>query len=229
MGQRPPLVLVVDEVPAIVRYLKLELASQGFDCTGAEIGPDTFRVIEEQRPDIVLLEIVLPGIPGLKLLQELRERYPELPVVMLTTQDTSQDRALTLELGAADYITKPFDPRELALRLSAVLGRGTPTLGTMKLGDVEVDTLRRVVRRGGEVVPLTSNEWMLLLTLVLADRRLAPAEILAEAFGPEFAGETAYLDAWIRHLRKKLELDPRNPQLLVGDQDGGYQFGPVHG
>lgn len=181
-----PRVLVADEVPSVIRLLSLELKSEGFEVMGVEIDDNALEVVESWRPDVILLEIVLPNISGFELLPRLRERFPGIPVVMLTTQDTEQDRAYAFELGAADFISKPFDPQHLSARLKAVLALKDTGPTVLRLGELEIDISRLQVRRRKTAISLTSNEWTILLALLNSNRVLTIDELFEEAFGRDY-------------------------------------------
>ena len=165
--RKQPLVLVVDDTPAVIRLLKLELSSHGIDVIGAGIGEETFAR-SRNRPDLLILEILLPGITGFEVLREVKRRY-DIPVLFLTTIDSPADRELALELGADDYLTKPFRPDELTNRVNLLLHRpGRPPdegVGMLDNGDVMIDINRRMIRRNGRLISVTTNEWALLLAL----------------------------------------------------------------
>jgi DNA-binding response OmpR family regulator len=159
-----PLVMAVDDEPGILRLIKLELTTQGFRVVTAEGGEEALRLAEEQRPDIALLDIVMPEMTGLELMRRLRERS-SLPIILLTAKGGEADKVRGLELGADDYVAKPFSPDELSARVRAVLRRavgGSAAENIVRSGSVEVDLNRRLVKRNGELVSLTRTEWMLL-------------------------------------------------------------------
>jgi two-component system KDP operon response regulator KdpE len=230
--RKRPLVLVVDDVAPVIRMMTLELNSQGFDVIGARVGDDTYRTIEKYRPDVAVMEVMLPGISGFEVMAHVKRRY-DLPVVFVTTNDRQGDREHALELGVDDYIMKPFAPADLSARLHAVLR--DPAVGPhrdqMRAGDVEIDLGRRIVRRAGREVQLTTNEWALLFALASHRPRTQPVsakDLLTAVWGGDYAHETRYLEAWIRRLREKLEHDPQAPRLIVGDAERGYLLGRPH-
>jgi DNA-binding response OmpR family regulator len=159
-----PLILAVDDEPAILRLVRIELTAQGFRVASATNGPDALRMLDEQRPDLVLLDILMEEMSGIEVLRRIRERA-NIPVIFLTAKGRDTDEVRGLELGADDYITKPFHPDELAARVRAVLRRSTSTSAPdniVRAGSVEVDLTRRLVRKHGGPVPMTRTEWMLL-------------------------------------------------------------------
>lgn len=227
--RKRPLVLVVDDVAPVIRMMTLELNAQGFDVIGAKVGDDAYRTIEKYAPDVAVMEVMLPGISGLEVMSEMKRRYG-VPVVFVTTNDREGDRRHALELGADDYITKPFAPADLSARLRAVLpdANAGPRRDQMRAGDVEIDLGRRIVRRGGSEVQLTTNEWALLYALASHRPRTHPVsarDLLTTVWGGDYAHETPYLEAWIRRLREKLEEDPSSPRLIAGDVERGYLLG----
>jgi two-component system KDP operon response regulator KdpE len=220
-----PLVLAVDDEPGILRLLKLELTAQGLRVLTAASGEEALSVAEEQRPDVVLLDIVMPDMTGLEVMRRLRERS-NVPVIMITAKDTDADKVQGLGQGADDYIVKPFSPEEVGARISAVLRR---TLGdqdaprVVQVGDVEIDLDRRLVRRDGDVVDLTRTEWLLLQHLAAnAGRVMLNTELLSKVWGPEYRDDLQYLRVWVSRLRHKLESDPSSPEIIKTKQGIGY-------
>ena len=222
-----PLVLAVDDEAGILRLIKLELSTQGFRVITAENGETALRMVEEQRPDIVLLDIVMPDITGLEVMRRLRERT-NLPVILLTAKGSDADKVRGLELGADDYLAKPFSPEELSARVRAVLRRIVGAQGTENLvraGDVEVDLNRRLVKRRGDLVTLTRTEWMLLQHLAAnAGKIMLNGELLAKVWGPEYRDDLQYLRVWVSRLRRKLEEDHSHPRLIKTFPGIGYMF-----
>ena len=225
-GVARPTVLIVDEIPSVIRLLQLELAIQGFDVVGAEVGEDTYRQMEAARPDCVLLEVLLPGINGYQVLEELKRRFA-VPVIFVTTQDNPADQALAFELGADDYVVKPFDPLDLGLRINAAMNRpsASATRQQIQNGEVTIDLTRKMVRRAGQPIGVTTNEWALLYALALRPNDLhAAADLLTAIWGSEYVDDVHFLEVWIDMLRRKLEEDPANPKLIVGDAVDGYSL-----
>lgn len=222
-----PLVLAVDDEPGILRLIKLELSGQGFRVLTAENGKDGVRMAEEHRPDIALLDILMPEMTGMEVMRELRERT-NIPVILLTAKGSDADKVRGLELGADDYLAKPFSPEELSARVRAVLRRAVGSVGlenVLRVGDIEIDLNRRLVKRGGELVELTRTEWMLLQHLAANPGKvMLNVELLSKVWGPEYRGDLQYLRVWVSRLRKKLEADPSDPKLIKTFQGIGYML-----
>jgi len=221
-----PLLLVVDDEAGILRLMKLEMSAQGFRVITASEGEEALKVAEEQRPDAVLLDIMMPDLTGLEVMRRLREHW-NIPVLLVTAKDKDHDKVRGLELGADDYIVKPFSPEELGARVRAVLRRG---LGhdverVVRAGDLEVDLNRRLVRRGTETVQVTRTEWLLLQQLAAnAGKVMLNAELLSKVWGPEYRDDLQYLRVWISRLRAKLEVEPADPHVIKTLQGIGYLF-----
>jgi two-component system KDP operon response regulator KdpE len=222
-----PLVMAVDDEAGILRLIKLELSTQGFRVITASSGEEALRTAEEQRPDIALLDIVMPEMTGLEVMRRLRERSA-IPIILLTAKGGEADKVRGLELGADDYLAKPFSPDELSARVRAVLRRSTGSSNpenVVRADDVEIDLNRRLVRRGGELVALTRTEWMLLQHLASNPGKIMlNAELLSRVWGPEYRDDLQYLRVWISRLRRKLEQSPSQPKLIKTFQGIGYMF-----
>jgi two-component system KDP operon response regulator KdpE len=222
-----PLVLAVDDESGILRLIKLELTTQGFRVVTAENGEEALRMAEEHRPDIALLDIVMPDITGLEVMRKLRERT-NIPVILLTAKGSDADKVRGLEMGADDYLAKPFSPEELSARVRAVLRRAVGSSGlenVVRVENVEIDLNRRLVKRDGELVTLTRTEWMLLQHLAAnAGKVMLNAELLSKVWGPEYRDDLQYLRVWVSRLRRKLETDPSSPRLIKTFQGIGYML-----
>jgi DNA-binding response OmpR family regulator len=222
-----PLILALDDEPGILRLLKLELSTQGFRIITASTPEEALRLAEEQRPDLILLDILLPELSGLEVMRSIRERA-NTPVILLTAKDQDADKVRGLESGADDYVVKPFSPEELAARITAVLRRsreGANVGPIVYAGEVEVDLNRRTVTRKGETINLTRTEWVLLQHLAAnAGKVLLNAELLTKVWGPEYRDDLQYLRVWVSRLRRKLEEDPSNPQMIKTRPGIGYVF-----
>jgi two-component system KDP operon response regulator KdpE len=222
-----PLVLAVDDEPAILRLVRIELAAQGFRVSTAGTGPDALRLIDEQRPDLVLLDILMDEMNGIEVMRRLRERA-NIPVIFLTAKGRDADKVRGLELGADDYVTKPFHPDELAARVRAVLRRSTSVSAPnniVRSRDIEVDLTRRLVRKAGEQVAMTRTEWMLLESLAANfGKVMLNSELLSRVWGPEYRDDLQYLRVWVSRLRSKLEDDPSQPAIIKTRYGIGYLF-----
>lgn len=222
-----PLVLAVDDEPGILRLIKLELSPQGFRVLTAESAAEALEIAQEYRPDIALLDIVMPEMSGLELMRELRERG-DLPVILLTAKGSDSDKVRGLEMGADDYLAKPFSPDELSARVRAVLRRAvgsTAIDNIVRVDDIEIDLNHRLVRSGGELISLTRTEWMLMQYLAAnAGKVMLNAELLSKVWGPEYRNDLQYLRVWVSRLRHKLEKDPSKPRLIKTFQGIGYML-----
>jgi two-component system KDP operon response regulator KdpE len=220
-----PLVLVADDEPRITKLVSLALSSEGFRVVTASGGEEALQKAEEVRPDIVLLDIVMPGMDGIEVMRQLRERRP-VPVILLTAKGSTSDKAKGLDLGADDYVAKPFDLDELAARVRAVLRRAmgvAPGGGVVVFDDVEIDLERRIVSRGGEVIQLSRTEWLLLQHLATnAGKVVLHTELLTKVWGPEYRDDLQYLRVWVSRVRRKLGSKPGEPGRIKTFQGIGY-------
>jgi two-component system KDP operon response regulator KdpE len=222
-----PLVLAIDDEPALLRLIKLEMTGQGFRVITADSGAAGVKMEEEHRPDIVLLDLSMPEMDGLEVMRQIRDRT-NIPIILLTAKGSDGDKVRGLEMGADDYLAKPFSPQELSARVRAVLRRsvaGTASNRTVEAGPVRVDLHRRIVTRDGEPVALTRTEWLLLQYLAANPGRvMLSTELLAKVWGPEYRGDLQYLRVWVSRLRRKLEPNTSNPQIIRTFQGIGYMF-----
>ena len=220
-----PLVLAVDDETGILRLIKLELAEQGLRVVTAGSGEEALRLAEEQRPDLVLLDIIMPEMTGLEVMRRLREQS-NAPIILVTAKDSDSDKVRGLELGADDYIVKPFSPEELGARIRAVLRRSTGAQSAervVRAANVEIDLDRRLVTRDGDPVTLTRTEWLLLQHLAAnVGKVLMNAELLSKVWGPEYRDDVQYLRVWVSRLRAKLEPEPAEPVIIKTRQGIGY-------
>jgi DNA-binding response OmpR family regulator len=222
-------VLVVDDEPivreVVVRYLERE----GYATIEASDGEGARSLLERETPDLVVLDVMLPGTDGLELCRWIRGRS-ELPVIMLTARGEEADRIVGLELGADDYVTKPFSPRELAARVRTVLRRaraGAPPTERIAFGDVELDAGTREVRKGGAEVRLTAKEFDLLWFLACHPRRVfGRDQLMSRVWGYEAALDTGTVTVHVRRLREKIEDDPSTPRHLQTVWGIGYRVVP---
>jgi len=222
-------VLVVDDEPivreVVVRYLHVA----GYRTLEAGDGDLARTLIERERPNLVVLDLMLPGTDGLSLCRWIRSSS-DVPIIMLTARGEEVDRIVGLELGADDYVTKPFSPRELAARVSTVLRRARPTQATdaqLAFDDLELDGATREVRRGGEPAALTAKEFDLLWFLGSHPRRVfSRAQLMDAVWGYSAAVDTGTVTVHIRRLREKIEDDPSHPRRLETVWGVGYRFCP---
>lgn len=224
-------ILVVDDEPDVIEALRIgfELQWREIDVLGAGDGPTALDLIEREHPDIVLLDIGLPEMDGFEVLRQVRT-FSDVPVVMLTARDDAIDKVKGLELGADDYVTKPFNHLELMARIRAVLRRlDMPAPATrapsFRSGELEVDFARQEVRLAGERVDLTPTEYKLLYHLVRnAGHVLQHGTLLAKVWGREYIDEVDYLRVYVRRLRDKLGDDPDAPRYIRTERGLGYRF-----
>ena len=222
-----PLILAVDDEAGILRLMKLELTAQGFRVITASNGEDALKLIEEQRPDVVLLDVIMPEMTGLEVMRRVREQM-NVPIIMVTAKDSDADKVRGLEMGADDYIVKPFSPEEMGARIRAVLRRAAGDQNVervINVQDVEIDLNRRLVSRSGDVVALTRTEWLLLQYLAAnAGKVMLNAELLSKVWGPEYHDDVQYLRVWVSRLRRKLEPNPNEPVIIKTMQGIGYML-----
>ena len=222
-------VLVVDDEPivreVIVRYLERE----GHTTLQADHGDRAQEMIERQHPDLVVLDVMLPGKDGLELCRWIRARS-ELPIILLTARGEEADRIVGLELGADDYVTKPFSPRELAARVRTVLRRSAPVddvHARLSFGDVEIDTRSREVVKAGNLVRLTAKEFDLLTFLARNQRQVfGRDQLMSRVWGYEAALDTGTVTVHVRRLREKIEAEPSDPTHLQTVWGVGYRLVP---
>lgn len=222
-------ILVVDDEERMVRFIHLNLEHDGFQVIDAFRGAQAIQLIRDHLPDLVLLDVMMPDIDGFEVLKMIREVNP-VPVIMLTAKSEEDDKVRGLELGADDYITKPFSPRELVSRVKAVLRRaemtGTGMKGLIEVDDrLKIDFDRREVWLNSELVKLRPTEYRLLYHLVQnAGWVVTHDQILAKVWGYEYRDEPHYVRLYINYLRQKLEEDPADPQYILTERGVGYRF-----
>jgi DNA-binding response OmpR family regulator len=223
-------ILVVDDEERMARFIRLNLEHDGFQVVEAHKGMDAVNELRTKMPDVVLLDVMMPDIDGFEVLQLIRETST-VPVIMLTAKGEEDDRVRGLELGADDYVTKPFSPRELVSRVRAVLRRTEPANASGEGGLINVDDHlkidfgRREVKLDGELVKLRPTEYRLLYHLVQnAGWVLTYDQILAKVWGYEYRDEPHYVRLYVNYLRQKLEKDPANPIYILTERGVGYRF-----
>ncbi len=224
-----PKILVVEDEPALVDALEYGLSAEGFEVTTSTDGGESLRLFERERPDLVLLDLMLPGMSGTEVCKRIRASSPT-PIIMLTAKDSEIDKVVGLELGADDYVTKPFSMRELAARVRAVLRRGgesdLPDTGApLEMLGVRMDSERYEVTARGQAVELPPKEFALLeLLLRNAGRVLTRDVIIDRVWGGDYVGDTKTLDVHIKRLRSRIEPDPHDPRLILTVRGVGYKF-----
>lgn len=220
-----PLVLALDDEAGVRLLLKLDLTAQGFRVLTASTPAEAITQIESKRPDLILLDVLMPEMSGFEVLREVRERW-QTPVIFLTARDRDTDKVRGLEMGADDYVVKPFSAEELGARIRAVLRRqlGGPSNAITSDG-LEVDLERRTVSRNSHEISLTRTEWLLLEYLAAKPGKvILGTELLAHVWGPEYIDDLQYLRVWVSRLRKKIERDPAEPKIVKTRPGIGYQF-----
>jgi DNA-binding response OmpR family regulator len=219
-------VLVVDDEPTVRDVVGQYLARDGFRVVTTGDGREVSGLVERESPQLVVLDVMLPGIGGLELCREIRARW-QIPVILLTARSEETDRIVGLELGADDYVTKPFSPRELAARVGAVLRRsgGFGAAEVMRHGELQIDVRAREVRLRGSDVRLAAREFELLAFLARHPRRVFTREqIMQSVWGYTAAIDTGTLSVHVRRLREKIEDDPRAPRRIETVWNVGYRF-----
>jgi len=221
--------LIIDDDQTLVNALRLYLSKEGYQVLTAANGLEGLQTLYNERPDIVLLDIMMPKLDGWEVCRRIRE-MSDVPVIMLTARDQENDRVMGLKMGADDYISKPFSLKELEARLEAVLRRTqapTPVRGRLLYCDeyLTIDADRWEVRRNGELVDLTPTELRLLLVLAEnAGRVVSHQQLLEQVWGSEYVDETDYTKLFIWRLRQKIEPDPANPRYILTERGLGYRF-----
>jgi two-component system response regulator RegX3 len=220
-------VLVVEDEESYSDALSYVLRKEGFEVAVAETGPDALDEYDRAGADIVLLDLMLPGLSGTEVCRALRSRG-NVPVIIVSAKDTEVDKVVGLELGADDYVTKPYSPRELLARIRAVLRRGADVEllpDTLEAGPVRMDVERHVVTVSGAEIRLPLKEFELLEMLLRnTGRVLTRGQLIDRIWGADYVGDTKTLDVHVKRLRSKLEKDPSSPQHLVTVRGLGYKF-----
>jgi two-component system KDP operon response regulator KdpE len=222
-------ILVVDDDSSTRRALRVTLAGLGFTVVEAARGEEALSLVRVTWFDAVLLDVDMPGMGGVETCRNIRRTIARLPILMLSVMDSEDDKVLALDAGADDYITKPFQLRELTARLRAAVrrrnaqdsNRSTP----IRHGQLELDPVKYRVQKSGRAIHLTPKEFEMLHYLMMhAGEPIPHARLLKSVWGPEYGNELEYLRTFVRQLRKKIEDDPRNPQYLLTDAYVGYRF-----
>ena len=219
-------VLVVDDEPQILRALGINLRARGYEVDLAPDGERALDVAARHHPDVVVLDLGLPGIDGVDVIRGLRG-WSQVPIVVLSVRDAEGDKVAALDAGADDYVTKPFGMDELLARLRAALRRTTPAEeeALVETEGFTIDLAAKKVRRDGEEVRLTPTEWNLVEVLVRNRGRLvAQTQLLQEVWGPQYHDETNYLRVFMAQVRRKLEPEPAHPRYFITEPGMGYRF-----
>jgi two-component system response regulator RegX3 len=221
-------VLIVEDEESIADPLSYMLRREGFEVTVAESGPEALSSFDRTGADLVLLDLMLPGLSGTEVCRALRQRSG-VPIIILTARDSEVDKVVGLELGADDYVTKPFSHRELVARIRAVLRRGGEPeellTAALEAGPVRMDVERHTVTVDGTTISLPLKEFDLLeLLLRNAGRVLTRGQLIDRVWGADYVGDTKTLDVHVKRLRSKLEPDPANPKYLLTVRGLGYKF-----
>jgi two-component system KDP operon response regulator KdpE len=218
-------ILVVDDEPQIRRALKTALTGHGYEVEVAENGKEALTLLPSWQPDVLVLDLVMPDVDGLEVLRQTRT-WSDLPVIVLSARGQERDKVQALDLGADDYLTKPFGMDELLARVRAILRRrGESQVTTLAFGDIEFDLAKHVVTKAGEEVHLTPTEFDLLRVLgVNAGKVITHRQLLERVWGAYAAENSQQLRVYINYLRRKLEDDPARPRWIVTDPGVGYRL-----
>jgi two-component system KDP operon response regulator KdpE len=223
-------ILIVDDEPQIRRVLRTTLTSQGYTVAEAKNGDEALEQIREERPDLILLDVNMPGRSGLEVCHEIRGTS-DIPIIMLTVRNTERDKVQALDAGADDYVVKPFGSEELMARIRAALRRAAPSeaMPPFLSADLKIDFEKRAVTVRGQLVRLTPKEFELLRQLVANQgKALSHRRLLQAVWGPDYGDETEYLRVFINQLRKKIEPDPHHPRYIHTEPWVGYRFERPH-
>jgi two-component system KDP operon response regulator KdpE len=225
---RDPLILLIDDEPQILRALKTILSSGHFRVISAVNGEDGIALAASQSPDVIILDLTLPDLDGIQVCEQIRE-WSGVPIIVLSVRDGERDKVAALDKGADDYLTKPFNIEELLARIRVALRHSSQSIGNketvIKAGPLSIDLARHITILNGEELRLTATEFKLLSYLAAhADRVLTHQAILVHVWGFEESEHVEYLRVYIGQLRKKIEIDPDDPQVLVTDPGIGYRF-----
>jgi two-component system, OmpR family, KDP operon response regulator KdpE len=223
-------ILIVDDDPATIKFIAANLEANNYEVVKARDGEEALKAVEKECPDLVILDIMMPKIDGFEVCRRLRE-WSQLPVIMLSARCDEEDKVKCLDMGADDYLCKPFGLDEILARIRAVLRRSgntplaKPIQTTFVSGDISISFIERRVRVNNEDSTLTVTEFALLQVLALNSPKVLTYQyLLQKVWGPEYGDERGYLYVFIRRLRKKLERDPQNPLHIISIRDIGYQL-----
>ena len=218
--------MVVDDDQDLAEMLGIVLNGAGFEVDLVNRGDEALELFRAQRPDLVLLDVMLPGLDGVEVARQIRTESM-VPIVMLTAKSDTQDVVLGLEAGADDYMVKPFEPAELVARIKVRLRRTPASEGdSLQLGRIRIDQVAHTINRDGKIIPLTRLEFDLLVALAKEPGRVFTREaLLSEVWGYQHATDTRLVNVHIQRLRSKIEFDPENPELIVTVRGIGYKAG----
>ncbi len=222
-------VLIVDDEPRIIKFLNLKLKASGYEVITANNGAEALVLTREQAPDLLVLDVVMPGMDGFETLKKIRS-FSAVPVIILSARETNVDKVKGLDMGADDYLAKPFNPDELVARIEAVRRRLAPeenrkVIDRITLGDVAINLKNHVVIVDGKEIPLTRIEWLLLSELARnAGKLMLYGELLTRVWGPEYRDDVQILRTWVSRLRHKLEKGSRRPALIHTVPKTGYMI-----
>ncbi|MBI5563959.1 MAG: response regulator transcription factor [Chloroflexi bacterium] len=222
-------ILIVDDEPRMIRFIQMNLELEGYHVSQASNGFEALTRLRDDLPDLVILDVMMPDMDGFETLRLLRE-VSAVPVIMLTVKADEADKVRGLELGADDYVTKPFSPKELSSRVKAVLRRTEMPAPVEKSATqiddyLQIDFDRRIVIAGGTEIKLRPTEYRLLYHLVNnAGRIMTHEQLLSKAWGYEYREESHYLRLYVTYLRQKIEPDPANPRYILTERGVGYRF-----
>ena len=229
MDQSSRVILVVDDEASIRELVKFNLEKEGYRVVQAASGPDALAAFRSDSVDLIILDLMLPGIDGLEVCREIR-KASRVPIIMLTAKDTEIDEIVGLEVGADDYVTKPFSPRGLVARVRAMLRRSDQPVAenqekSQSENELTIDEDRHLVKLNGNLIDLTPKEFELLAILARHPGRVFRRDLLLDdIWGYEYVGDTRTVDVHVRRLRKKIEEDPANPQRIITVHGIGYKF-----
>lgn len=228
---KDPLILLIDDEPQILRALKTILGSAHFRVISAVTGEEGIALAATQSPDVIILDLSLPDLDGIKVCEQIRE-WSKTPIIVLSVRDGERDKVLALDKGADDYLTKPFNIEELLARIRVALRHSTQSIGNretiIRAGSLTVDLARHMAMLNDEELKLTATEFKLLAYLAAnADRVLTHQSILTHVWGFEESDHVEYLRVYIGQLRRKIEAEADNPRILITDSGIGYRFRTV--
>jgi two-component system, OmpR family, KDP operon response regulator KdpE len=221
-------ILVVDDEPQILRALATNLRAREYEVDLAETGEEALTLAARKHPDLVIVDLGLPGIDGVEVIRGLRG-WMTVPIIVLSVREREGDKVSALDAGADDYVTKPFGMDELLARMRAALRRAAPTEeeAVVETNDFRVDLAAKRVQRDGAEIRLTPTEWQIVETLVRHPSRLvSQRQLLQSVWGPQYEKETNYLRVYLAQIRRKLEPDPAKPRYFVTEPGMGYRFEP---